>query len=222
MHLIRTAARAMLASMFIYGGIDQVRNARSYTSVAADVTGPVSDAVEQLPDDTEQLVRANGAVQVGAGLALATGTFARPAALALAGTLIPTTAAGHRFWEADEEATRTQQTIHFLKNVSMLGGLVIAALDTEGKPSAAWRAQHAVEHANTLAEHRREVAGLQAELARERTRAAAAETRAKVTATARQAKRDAKAAAKAGKSLGGVAKTSGRTVKRAVTSVLPF
>ena len=47
------------------------------------------------------LVRVNGAVQVGAGVFLAIGKFRRPAAFALIGSIIPTTYAGHRFWEED-------------------------------------------------------------------------------------------------------------------------
>ncbi len=76
-----------------------------------------------------------------AGACLAAGWFPRLASLALAGTLVPTTAAGHRFWEA-EDADRAQQRIHFLKNLSMFGGLLIAAADTSGQPSLAWRARH--------------------------------------------------------------------------------
>jgi putative oxidoreductase len=33
--------------------------------------------------------------------------------------------------------------VHFFKNVSMLGGLMLAAVDTEGKPGVAWRARRA-------------------------------------------------------------------------------
>ena len=65
----------------------------------------------------------------------------------MAGTLVPTTLAGHRFWEADEDADQAQQRIHFLKNLSMFGGLLIAAADTAGNPSLAWRTRHAAKTA---------------------------------------------------------------------------
>jgi hypothetical protein len=87
------------------------------------------------------LVRVNGAVQIAGGVLLATGKFRRPAALALAGSIVPTTYAGHRFWEELDPATRAQQKMHFLKNVGLLGGLILAAFDTEGEPSLAWRAK---------------------------------------------------------------------------------
>jgi uncharacterized membrane protein YphA (DoxX/SURF4 family) len=69
----------------------------------------------------------------------------RLAALALAGTLVPTTIAGHRFWEIDNPQQRSAQRIHFLKNLSMLGGLLLAATDREGRPSLSWRARRAAD-----------------------------------------------------------------------------
>ena len=50
--------------------------------------------------------RINGAVQVAAGLMLATGRFPRLSSALLAGSLVPTTLAGHRFWEEEDETRR--------------------------------------------------------------------------------------------------------------------
>ena len=101
----------------------------------------VSQRVPVLPDDTETVIRINGAVQVVAGGLLAIGKFRRLAALALIGSIVPTTYAGHRFWEETDDATRRQQQVHFLKNLGLLGGLILAAVDTEGAPSLGWRAK---------------------------------------------------------------------------------
>ncbi len=106
---------------------------------AEPVVQSLAEVVEFLPKDAEQAVRINGAVQFAAGALLAIGWAPRLSALALAGTLVPTTAAGHRYWEEDEPEQRMQQRIHFLKNLSMLGGLLIAAADNGGRPSLAWR-----------------------------------------------------------------------------------
>ena len=51
--------------------------------------------------------------------------------------------AGHRFWEEDEPEARASQRIHFLKNAAVVGGLILAATDTEGRPSLSWRAKRA-------------------------------------------------------------------------------
>jgi uncharacterized membrane protein YphA (DoxX/SURF4 family) len=133
----------MLASIFAIQGLDTLRNPERVVSAAEPVVKPLSEKVPVLPDSVEQAVRINGAVQLAGGTLLAIGWVPRLAALAIAGTLVPTTLAGHRFWEADEPQTRKQQKIQFLKNLSMLGGLLIAAADTGGRPSLVWRSRHA-------------------------------------------------------------------------------
>ncbi|WP_217237974.1 DoxX family protein [Streptomyces sp. AC555_RSS877] len=142
MSLLRMVGRPMLASMFIAGGLNSVRDPKSVAPVAEPVVQPLTERVEALPDRTEQVVRLSGAVQVAAGVLLGMGRVPRVAALAIAGTLVPTTLAGHRFWEAEDPSDRAQQRIHFLKNLSMLGGLLIAADDTAGHPSLWWRGRH--------------------------------------------------------------------------------
>ncbi|MFF8669940.1 DoxX family protein [Streptomyces sp. NPDC015242] len=143
MSLLRVLGRPLLASMFLSGGMNSVRDPKQVADAAEPVVQPVTERVPGLPDRTEQAVRLNGAVQVVAGLMLATGRMPRPAALAIAATLVPTTLAGHRFWEAEDPEERAQQRIHFLKNMSMLGGLLIAADDTGSRPSLLWRGSHA-------------------------------------------------------------------------------
>lgn len=171
MTLVRLVARPMLASMFVMGGVNALRNPQLHVQMAGPVTEKLSEAADQAtPDQSfspneKQLVQVNGAAQVLGGLALATGRFPRLAALVLAGSLVPTTAAGHRFWEENDKTQRANQQIHFFKNVSMVGGLLIAAVDTEGKPGVAWRASHAMGSAKRQAKHLRREAKTQAKLA---------------------------------------------------------
>lgn len=198
MNPIRLAARPMLASMFIMGGIDALRTAEQKAPVVDDVTEPlgdnVPDALRQV--DNEQLVMANGAAQLVGGTLLALGKLPRLSSAVLAATLVPTTYAGHRFWEETDEGARTNQQIHFFKNVSMLGGLLITAMDTEGRPGVAWRAGHALEHAGTAVERSRREARLARKLAkaqsRGRARAATGRTRREAKLAARLAKAEAK------------------------------
>jgi putative oxidoreductase len=137
----------MLASIFIVQGYDTLRHPEKVVKKAHPVVQPIASRVSVVPDDTEQAVRINGAVQLVAGTLLAVGWFPRLSALTIAGSLVPTTAAGHRFWEETDDQDRAQQKIHFLKNLVMFGGLLIAAGDTAGRPSLAWRSQHAVKSA---------------------------------------------------------------------------
>ena len=137
----------MVASIFIIQGFDTFRHPEKVAPRAEQVVRPLADRFTAVPAKTEDAVRLNGAVQMVAGTLLALGRFPRLSALALAATLVPTTAAGHRFWEAEEDADRNQQRIHFLKNLSMFGGLLIVAADTAGSPSLAWRTRHAAKTA---------------------------------------------------------------------------
>ncbi len=121
----RTLARPLLAATFVAGGADGLRS-----------PGPRIEAAEQAGlEDAAKLVRVNAATQLIAGLALATGRLPRLSALALAGSLVPTTYIGHPFWSESDKAKRTTQQIHFLKNLGLLGGLLITAADTGGRES---------------------------------------------------------------------------------------
>jgi uncharacterized membrane protein YphA (DoxX/SURF4 family) len=158
----------MLASMFVTGGLDTLRHPATKVPAADAV---VSGLAQWLPSgvSTKQVVLADGVLKVAAGGLLAFGRFPRLSALALAGSLVPTTIAGHPFWKESDPAKRKQQRVHFTKNLSMLGGLLIAAVDTEGKPSLAWRARRApeaVKHA--AADLRRDVLGTTASAVRKR------------------------------------------------------
>jgi uncharacterized membrane protein YphA (DoxX/SURF4 family) len=128
MDLVRAIARPMLGAIFVYSGFDAVQKPEGKAPTAAPVVDPLIEGLALL-GDTALWVRVNGAVQVVAGSALASGRFPRLAALTLAASLVPTTFAGHRFWEETDPAVRTRQRIQFLKNMSMLGGLLLAAED---------------------------------------------------------------------------------------------
>jgi putative oxidoreductase len=170
MAISRVFARPMLASMFLVGGFNAVKNPEKLAPRAQAVTDRLvpllQKAVPMLPSDPVTLARLNGAVQLVAGASLATGKAPRLSAATLALTLIPTTAAGHRFWEEPDPAVRAQQRNHFFKNVSMFGGLIIAAGDTEGQPGVLWRTRRAAKDARREARHLAATARREARLAK--------------------------------------------------------
>ena len=151
MTVSRMISRPMLASIFVVGATTALKSTSGPAAKADPVTSRLVPLARKagipLPEDPETLVKLNAGVQIGAGLALATGRLPRLSAAVLAASLVPTTAAGHRFWESDDDATRTQQRLHFFKNVALVGGLIIAAGDTEGRPGLAWRTRHAAKDA---------------------------------------------------------------------------
>src|SRR4051794_4684182 len=149
MSLARRAARAALAASFISGGIDQIRNPQPKAGPASPIAKPIADRIPQLPNDPESLVKLDGVIKVVGGLGMVFGPFARPAALLLAGSLVPTTLAGHRFWETTDPEQKVSDRVEFFKNISLVGGLLATALDTGGRPSVTWVANKA---AHTAAE----------------------------------------------------------------------
>ncbi|MET8353531.1 DoxX family protein [Micromonospora sp. NPDC005206] len=147
---VRSLARAMLSGIFVVSGYRNFRNPDRLAVAAKPVTDKVTPMLKKahpnFPTDTKTLIRLNAAAQVGAGLMLATGRFSRPAALVLAGTLVPVTIAGHPFWNNDDPVARNNNQVHALKNLGLFGGLLLAAADTGGKPGLRWRTGHRIGH----------------------------------------------------------------------------
>jgi uncharacterized membrane protein YphA (DoxX/SURF4 family) len=144
--LTRRLVRPLLASAFVVGGLDALRNPGARADKAATV-GPQLAQKVGLPDDPETLVKVNAGVMVVGGALLALGKAPRLASAALLGSLVPTTLAGHPFWQETDPQAREQQRKQFKKNAAMGGGLLLALLDTEGRPSLTWRAKRAAKRA---------------------------------------------------------------------------
>ena len=167
----RMIARPLLASMFLVGSINALRNAPALATKAKPMVDRIRPMVAKaapqvpVPESTVTLVRLNAAAQLVAAIALARGRAPRLSSAVLAASLAPTTAAGHQFWKESDPQARTNQQIHFFKNLSMLGGLMLAAVDTEGRPGVAWRAKHVATGARREVKHLSREAKLEARLA---------------------------------------------------------
>lgn len=130
--MIRRIARPLVAAVFIYGGVDTLLHPEPRADKAEpvlDAVAPVVTKVAGISLDREQLVRVDAGVKVAAGLLLTANRLPRLSSAALAASLAPTTLGGHRFWEEKDKAARRNQATHLLKNLSILGGLLIAVVD---------------------------------------------------------------------------------------------
>ncbi|MDY6995083.1 MAG: DoxX family protein [Actinomycetota bacterium] len=145
--LIRRVARPMLSAVFISRGVEALRSPKP----AADATRQTLEGLSKLPEpvgpnvpsNAETVAKVNAAVQIGAGLLLATGRFPRVASIALAASMVPSSVGGHAFWNEVDPQRKAEERKAFITDVSLLGGLIIAAVDTEGKPSLGWRGRRA-------------------------------------------------------------------------------
>ena len=148
--LVRRIARPMLAAPFVVLGVDALRHPEKRASTAQPVVEKVAEVADralpvEVPHEPEQWVQINAGVMVGAGTLYALGKLPRLCALLLTGSLVPTTLAGHPFWDGDTPQSRAEHQIHFLKNLGLLGGPLLAAADTQGQPGLRYRTSHAVD-----------------------------------------------------------------------------
>ncbi|MCD9154887.1 DoxX family protein [Aeromicrobium duanguangcaii] len=143
MTLLRAVARPMLATMFISGGVMALRKPDALAAKAQPVTDVLRKVAPQVPLSAKNLVRLNGVVHVAAGATLATGRLPRTSALVLAATMPATTVTGHPFWNETDPVARRNQFTHFMKNISLTGGLLLSTLDPDPhKPWLGSRAAH--------------------------------------------------------------------------------
>ena len=110
-----TVGRILLASLFVVSGIFKIIGFTGTVGFMASLGLPVPTLA----------VIVTIFVEVGAGLALMSGSrLARPAALLIAIFTVGATLAAHRFWAVDPAAMQGQLT-NFLKNLSIIGGLLV-------------------------------------------------------------------------------------------------
>ncbi|WP_404962026.1 DoxX family membrane protein [Streptomyces sp. 147326] len=157
MAALRKLARPLLAAPFVTGALRTLRRPEAVAEVPHPVIRAVGKRVPALAGDPQQLVRVASTIQVAAGLLFATGRAPRLAALTLAAALVPTSLTTHAFWTVEDPDERARQRAHFLTDLSALGGLLIAAADTHGKPSLAYRSRHALDHRHPVKAVRRPV-----------------------------------------------------------------
>ena len=117
--LLSRLARVSLAAVFVHGGYRAATEPGDRTTKAARIGFP----------DDPRLVRANGAAMVVGGTALALGILPRLAAAGLIASLVPSSAAGHPFWLDTDPAARAQNLNQTLKNLGLVGGLLLVATE---------------------------------------------------------------------------------------------
>lgn len=113
-NLLYPAGRALLGALFFISGINKIIG-------FAYVAGWMASSGVPAPS---LLLAVTIAIEVLGGLMLITGYKARPAAVVIALFLVPVTLVFHAFWSADAANFQNQLT-QFLKNVSILGGMLL-------------------------------------------------------------------------------------------------
>lgn len=161
---VRTIARPLLAAPFILEGLDAaVRPRRHVEIITEDRSGAVSAARSVLKTvgvpasvidaglkDPTVLVRVSGGATALAGIALARGKRAKCAGLFLAGVAVKTAVARYPLWAAKDSAERAEMVSALASRAALVGGLLFAAADRDGKPSLGWRLEHSRRHRDEI------------------------------------------------------------------------
>jgi len=106
--------RIFLALLFVVSGVGKITGYAGTAAYMASKGLPLADF----------LLPMTILVELGGGLLLALGWKARWAAAALLLFLIPATLIFHQFWGIDPKLAQMQK-IHFLKNVAIMGGMLM-------------------------------------------------------------------------------------------------
>lgn len=162
--LVRRLARPLIGAAFVSSGIQGLRQADE-RAVRARRLGL---------KDADMALRVSAGVQVGAGALIALNRMPRLSALALAVTVLPEAMTAHTFWTETDKQARAAERELFVRDLGLLGALLIAAGDTAGRASLPRRAAHGVEHAKAAAAREAKLAAREARHAR---RTAAREAR---------------------------------------------
>jgi putative oxidoreductase len=123
MNIANRLPAAALAIPFLWLGYEAAAEPGNRVKLAAKIRLP----------QPELAVRVNGGAMVLGGLGLITGVLPRAAAAGLAVSLIPTTLAGHAFWNETDPQARKTGRIQLLKNLGLIGGLLAIALSDKPK-----------------------------------------------------------------------------------------
>lgn len=115
MSMFRSLAQMCLSVIFIIEG------ANAFVTPGGRVSTVEKVGIPQ----PKQSVELNGATMVVGGSMLALNIAPRLASALLIGSLVPTTLVGHAFWNEKEPQGYRMQRIQFLKNLGLIGGLLL-------------------------------------------------------------------------------------------------
>ncbi|MDB5313690.1 MAG: DoxX protein [Gemmataceae bacterium] len=121
---VALAGRVLLGLIFVVSGIGK------FASWSATAAFMESKGIPMVPVS----LGVAATVELVCGAAVLAGWFTRPAALLLALFLVPATVIFHHFWDLDGQAAQDQM-IHFMKNLSIMGGLLTLAAHGPGRIS---------------------------------------------------------------------------------------
>jgi putative oxidoreductase len=119
--MLRKLGQVLLAGIFVKGGTDAFLEPGGRVQLVEAVGLP----------NPRTAVELNGVAMAVGGTMLALDVAPKLVATVLIGSLVPTTLVGHAFWKVEEKKARDMQQIQFLKNLGLIGGLLLILCQKE-------------------------------------------------------------------------------------------
>lgn len=150
MALVRRIARPLLAAPFIVEGVRTALRPERSLDVLPQAFSAADSALGSSPVpsviDSRTILRVSGAVAAGAGIAYAAGRSPRAAAVVLLATTTVGWAGRRKIWELSGEE-RLQELQSIVTDAGLLGGVLLAVVDHDGKPSLGYQLEQFVARA---------------------------------------------------------------------------
>ena len=118
-------ARCFIGGIFVYSGFGKLMALDGFGAMLAKAGVPMPEVMAVV----------GAAVELFGGLAIMLGLQTRYAAVLMALFTISATLISHRFWEFDDLAMRKGQSIHFMKNLAILGAFLLLFVQGGGRLS---------------------------------------------------------------------------------------
>jgi putative oxidoreductase len=120
---ILLVGRLLIAAIFIQSGYDKLMNPAGFVAYLGGQGVPLPLLATWI----------GIVVELAGAAALIAGWQVRWGAVLLLAFMVVATLIGHRYWDFADEAARRGQLIHFLKNLAMIGGLLVLFVNGGGK-----------------------------------------------------------------------------------------
>lgn len=156
MSILRIKAHVLLAAPFIVDGISAMKDPDPHADkvLRAWSTATGMGAPELNPDKVRLAARAGGAAAVATAAYLVFGKHKRVAASILTASIVPLALVNAPVWLAGDRLERQISGRKLLDYGALAGGLLLASVDLNGKPSRKWKRHFKVEQKKLIEEAR--------------------------------------------------------------------
>lgn len=153
MSIVRATAHALLAAPFIVDGLSAAINPDEHAEKAKQAWQTAEDwGAPKIPERQLRVAaRVTGVASAGLGITFLVFPAKRVTATALATLTVPLIAMNAALWLGGSKKERRRAGSDTLKQSAIFGGLLLATVDLDGRPSRKWRRYYKNEQKQAVA-----------------------------------------------------------------------